>query len=280
VLLVLASITIITLDYRGDAQGLINGLKHGAHDAFSPVQGAVDDVVRPVGSFLAGAVHAGALEQQNAELREQNARLQGQSLSARSEAATLRQLEQLENLPWAAAVPQVQSIPTVVAEVVELNSSDFADTVQLNVGHDRGVDVGMPVVSGAGLVGRVTEAWSSGCTVRLVTDPSSAVGVRFGQPPGDALAQGAGDGRALVVHYILPGTSLRIGEVLTTDGLQGALYPPGIPVARVSAYSSTVSSTEESVSARPVVDLAALQYVDVMVWEPQSSGAPSPGAQS
>ncbi|HXZ61118.1 MAG TPA: rod shape-determining protein MreC, partial [Acidimicrobiales bacterium] len=158
--------------------------------------------------------------------------------------------------------------------------SDFADTVQLNVGHDRGVDVGMPVVSGAGLVGRVTEAWSSGCTVRLVTDPSFAVGVRFGQPPGDALAQGAGDGRALAVHYILPGTSLRIGEVLTTDGLQGALYPPGIPVARISAYSSTVSSTEESVSARPVVDLAALQYVDVMVWEPQSSGAPSPGAQS
>ena len=269
-LLVLASISIITLDYRGDAHGLISGMKRVAQDAFSPVQSAVDAVVRPAGSFLAGALHAGAIEQQNAELRAQNGRLRRQVLAAGSAAQTLRTLEQLQQLPWASAIPDDAQISTIAAEVVGLNRSDFAATLQLNVGRKRGVDVGMPVVGGAGLVGRVIDAWSTGCTVRLVTDASSLTGVRFGQPAGYALLQGAGDGRAPVVHYIAPGTSLQRGEVLTTSGLQGALYPPGIPVATITSYTSTPSSTEESVTADPVVDLAALQYVDVMLWEPGS----------
>ena len=267
-LLILLSITIITLDYRGEAKGTISGLKRAAHDAFSPVQSAVDAVVHPIGSFLAGATHAGAIQQQNARLRAEVGRLQRQALARGDAARTLRDLQTLEHLPWAAGVPQVDSIPDVAAEVVALNPSDFAATVQLDVGRSQGVDVGMPVVGGAGLVGMVTDAWSSGCSVRLVTDSRSAVGIRFGSPPGYGLLQGTGMNRALTVQYIAPGTPLVAGEVLTTSGLQNALFPPGIPVARVTSFSSTPSSTQESVVAQPVVDLAALQYVDVLLWEP------------
>ncbi|MHB8595169.1 MAG: rod shape-determining protein MreC [Acidimicrobiales bacterium] len=266
-MLLLASITIITLDYRGDAHGAISDMKRVAHDAFSPVQDAVGSVVRPIGSFLAGAVHAGALEQQNARLRTQVGALQRRSLARGGSESTLRALALLEHLPWAAAIPQVASIPEVAAEVVALNPSDFASTVQLNVGRRNGVDKGMPVVGGAGLVGQVVDAWSSGCTVRLVSDVRSAVGIRFGDPPGYALVQGSGIGQALAVQYIQPETALHKGEVLTTSGLQNALFPPGIPVALVTAFSSTPSSTQETVSAQPVVDFAALQFVDVLLWE-------------
>ncbi|MHB8681800.1 MAG: rod shape-determining protein MreC [Acidimicrobiales bacterium] len=269
-LLILASVTIITLDYRGDAHGAISGLKRVAHDAFAPVQSAVDAVVRPIGSFFSGAVHAGSLEQQNAKLRAEIGVLQRQALAKGADTTTLRTLQQLEHLPWAAALPQVSSIPTVAAEVVALNPSEFAATVQLDVGRARGVDVGMPVVGGAGLVGQVVDVWSSGCTVRLVTDVRSAVGARYGDPPGYALVQGDGIGRALAVQYVAPETALHTGEVLTTSGLQNALFPPGIPIARITSFSSTPSSTQESVSAQPVVDLSALQYVDVLLWEPPS----------
>ena len=47
------------LDYRGQAHGVISGAKRGAHDAFAPIQHGVDALVRPVGSFLSGAVHGG-----------------------------------------------------------------------------------------------------------------------------------------------------------------------------------------------------------------------------
>lgn len=267
-LLVLASITVITLDYRGSGGGAISWAKRVAHDAFTPVQDAVDAVVHPIGSFLAGAVHAGALEQQNAKLRTQVAALEHQSLGNASAQQTARALQALEALPWAAAVPQLTSIPKVAAEVVALNPSDFAATVQLNVGRARGVDIGMPVVGASGLVGKVVDAWSTGCTVRLITDARSSVGIRFGTPPGYALVQGSGVGRSLNVQYVQPETPMRKGEVLVTSGLQGALFPPGIPVAEVRSFASTPSSTQESITADPVVDLAALQYVDVLQWEP------------
>jgi rod shape-determining protein MreC len=267
-LLILASITIITLDYRGDAHGAISGIRRAAHDAFAPVQDAVDAVTRPIGSFLAGATHAGAIEQQNAKLRAEIGRLQRQVLARGGAASTLRTLQALEHLPWAANVPELSQVPMVAGEVVALNPSDFAATVQLDVGRNAGVDVGMPVVGSAGLVGQVIDAWSSGCTVRLVTDARSAVGVRFGAPGNYALAQGTGIGRPLAVQYITPGTALTVGEVLTTSGLQNALFPPGIPLARVRSFSSTPSSTQETVTAVPVANLGSLQYVDVLQWEP------------
>ncbi|HUY20820.1 MAG TPA: rod shape-determining protein MreC [Acidimicrobiales bacterium] len=260
-LLVVASITIITLDYRGQAHGVISWAKRGAHDAFSPVQHAVDDVVRPVGSFLSGAVHAGDLENQNAKLRRQLGALQRQALSRQALQNAVRSLDRLDALPWTGG------IPTVVAQVTALSPSDFTATVELDKGSRQGVAVGMPVVGGAGLVGQVIEVWSSGCTVRLVTDVRSSVGVRFG--PGDdlALVQGSGLGRDLAVNLVAPGVPLHTGEVLTTSGLQHAQFPPDIPVARVRSVSSTPSATQETVTAQPLADLDVLTYVDVLQWQ-------------
>src|ERR1700691_3863889 len=83
-LLILASITIITLDYRGDGHAAIHSLKNGASDAFSPVQRGVDAVTHPVGSFLAGAFNGGQLEQENAKVRSEGSQLQQQTLSERA----------------------------------------------------------------------------------------------------------------------------------------------------------------------------------------------------
>ena len=99
-LLVLASIAIITLDYRGQAHGVISGAKRGAHDAFSPLQHGVDAIARPVGSFLSGAVHGGDLEAQNAKLRREIGALQRQTLITESTRNSLRALQRLDQLPW------------------------------------------------------------------------------------------------------------------------------------------------------------------------------------
>ncbi len=258
----LASITIITLDYRGHGNTAISHVKQWAHDAFAPVQSVVDDAARPIGSFLSGSVHGAALEQQNARMRNEIGLLQRQALERQNEVNTLRALEQLDKLPWAGGIGKV------TAEVVALNPSNFAATVQLDVGTSSGVDVGMPVVGGAGLVGQVIESWSTGCTVRLITDTLSSVGVRYGHPGNYALVDGEGVARALQVQYIAPGNVLHKGEILTTSGLQDALFPSGLPVATVTSFSSTPSSQQQAVTAEPVADLTSLQYVDVLEWEP------------
>jgi len=264
-LLVLASITIITLDYRGDAHGAIASLKSAAGDAFSPVQHGVDAVTHPIGNFLAGAFNAGQLEQDNAKLRNEVGQLQRRALAEQATLNALKSLDELNHLPFTAG------IPTVAAQVVNLNPSDFAATVELNVGTAEGVDQGMPVVAGAGLVGQVIAASSTTCTVLLITDvgQGSQVGVRYGPSSTElALTQGEGIGKPLAVNDVPPGAAIHKGQILTTSGLQNATYPQLIPVARVTSVSSTPSSLQESVTAVPVADLNHLNYVDVLQWPP------------
>jgi rod shape-determining protein MreC len=262
-LAVLASITLITLDYRGDAHGSISSLKNAASDAFSPVQRGVDAVTHPIGSFLAGAVNGGQLEQENAKLRAEVGRLQQQKAAEHSVYNTNRSLEALDKLPW------IDGTPTVPAQVVNLNPSNFAATVELNVGTRAGVADGMPVVGNGGLVGQVISVSSTTSTVRLITDVASQVGVRYGPTSAAVgLVQGDGIGHPLPVTLVTPGTPLHKGEILTTSGLANADFPPLIPVARITSFSSTASSTQQAVTAVPVANLAQLDFVAVLQWPP------------
>lgn len=263
-LLILASISVITLSYRGDLRGTINSAKNAAQQAFSPVDHAVASVLRPIADVITGAFNYGSLQTQNAKLRSQLEQLQNEQASIGDLHQRMKALAQLVHLPWA----DVSSIPTVTAQVDGLNSSNFADTVQLDEGTDAGIATGMPVVAGEGLVGRVTEAWSSGCTVELITDTDSAVSIVFGSQRTQAVVAGRGHGNPLAVDYVPPNTPLAVGEVLVTSGFQGDLFPPGIPVARATKVSETASATAETVQARPLQDLASLQYVDVLQWRP------------
>jgi cell shape-determining protein MreC len=85
-----------------------------------------------------------------------------------------------------------------------------------------------------------------------------------------AVLSGQGSGKPLSADLVPSNTPLTAGEVFTTSGLQGALYPGGIPVARVVTSKSGVTASQESVTLQPLADLAHLRYVSVLLWGPAS----------
>jgi len=262
--LILLSITIITLDYRGDLRGTISGARRSATDAVAPLDRVVDDVLHPVGSFLAGAVNYGSLQEQNAKLRAELQRRNAAAGELQRLRRTTDELAALEHLPWA----DVASISTVTAEVIATNASNFEATVVLDKGTKQGLAVGMPVADGSGLVGQIVQVDSGQCTVRLITDASSVVSVTIGGSGDLATVDGAGIGRSLPVLYVSPTMHLKRGMDLVTSGQQLGTYPKGIPVARITAFHSTPSATSQTVRATPIADLGTLSYVDVLQWEP------------
>lgn len=259
-MLVLLSATFLTLDYRGDAKGWIGGLRDGARDAFAPVQGAIGDVLRPVGDVFSGAVNYGAAQKENEALQRQNAYLQG---LLHTDAAAEQQLSQLLSqlhLPFATA------IPTVVAQVIDQSPSNFDAQIEIDRGTSDGIGVGMPVVTGAGLVGTVVTAGSHTADVQLLMDPSSSVGVRFGSDE-LAVVEGQGPAAPLSLQFVQSGEPVTKGEAVTTSGLAGAAYPADVPVGTVSSVQTTAGYTKIA-SVTPYVDFANLQYVSVMQWLP------------
>ena len=221
--------------------------------------------MEPIGSFLAGSVHYGAVREQNQKLQAEIDQLRMAQASGADQAQALKQLSALLNLPY------LGNLQTVPAEVTDFGTSDFAATVDLDVGRSDGVQLGMPVVGAGGLVGQVVAVSHHTATVRLITDGQSAVGVRYGPAPGAlAVLNGTGPGKPLSADLVPTNTALTDGEIFTTSGLQGALYPPGIPVAKVQASHTGSTASQETVTLQPLADLAHLRYVTVVLWGPSS----------
>jgi rod shape-determining protein MreC len=272
-ILVLASVTIITLDARGGFHRITSGVRSVAADAFSPIRGGIDDIIEPIGSFLAGSVHYGAVRQQNQKLQAEINQLEQQKASQQDIDQQMQQLTALLDLPF------LGNLQTVPAEVTNFGSSNFAATIDISVGRNQGVQPNMPVVGSTGpagqggLVGQVVIADHNSSTVRLVTDGQSAVGVRLDSGPDAgllAVLSGQGAGKPLSADLIPANAVLANGDIFSTSGVPGASYPMGIPVAKVVAHRIGLTSSQESVSLVPLADLTQLRYVSVVLWGPST----------
>ena len=76
VALVVASLTIITIDYREGDSGPLAAMGRTARTFMAPLQEAVTNVTRPVGNFFSGVAHLPSLAQENTNLKAQVADLQ------------------------------------------------------------------------------------------------------------------------------------------------------------------------------------------------------------
>lgn len=262
-LLVLTSITLLTLDYRGTGSGVVEAVKDGARDVFAPVQDASDTIFSPVGNFVGGVLHYGDLKSENERLRQENDELRGTVLRAddvaREQEALLDQLD----------LEFVDDIPREDARVVAFSPSNFDLSVEIDKGANDGIVKGMPVVTGAGLVGRIDNVSRNRSTVQLLVDDEFSVGIRV-VPQGDTgVANGRGVGRAMETDLIDPVTELEKGQVVVTSGLQQSQFPPGIPVGKVAKATKKPNALQQDVTIEPVVDLGRLSFVTVVLWSPK-----------
>jgi rod shape-determining protein MreC len=265
-ILVLLSLTVITLDQSGRTHHLTSGIKSLATDIFSPIRSGVNSILDPIGNVLAGAVHYGSVVQENHELQLELGRLRLQDAAS---AYQVRQLAELQRLLAENRLPYLDQLPTVLAAETQIGDSNFAATINIDKGRDEGVDVGMPVVGAGGLVGQVTFAAHHAATVTLITDGSSKVGVTFGKGNAyTATLDGQGPTNALNADFVAPGTPVHRGERMFTNGLAGNDFPPGIPVGYVTAARTITGASQETVEVRPLANLDALAYVEVVQWSP------------
>lgn len=262
-LLVLTAVTLLTLDYRGAGSGAIGAVKDGVRDAFAPVQRVSDRIFAPVGDFVGGILHYGDIEAENERLRQEIADIRGDLYRAddadRERRALLDQLD----------LPLPEDIPRVDARVVSTSPSNFAFTVEIDKGTSSGVAIGMPVVTGAGLVGRVTEASRNRSVVQLLTDKKFSVGIRIGETGDVGVANGTGSLSRLTVDLVDPSTEVPEGEILVTSGLQQSQFPPGYPVGRVVDREVRPNALQQDVTIEPVVDLERLTFLTVLQWTPR-----------
>jgi rod shape-determining protein MreC len=273
-LLVLTAITLVTLDARGF--GPVQSARSAAATVISPFRGAVDWVTTPVRSAWSGLWNYRSLEEENAQLRAELDELRGQEFRETTAREWLAQVYTQADLTFAG------DMPSVLGRVVSGPTSNFEETVTIDKGSSDGIEVGMPAVTGAGLVGRVDRVTANESVIQLLTDPRMSVGVRLVPSGAPGLVEGRGRGASpeLVVSGSLV---LPEGAYLETSGLDRSLYPPDIPLGTVQAITGAQPEGDDAtdpdsglpeldavVNQRITVDLAAdldrLTFVTVLLW--------------
>lgn len=244
--------------------GVVSGLRSTANAVVTPFAWAVNAIARPVGHLVAGSVNYSDVVAQNQRLRYQLGRAQQSATEAWALERQLAQISAEQHLSF------VGALGTVMAQVVTESPTSFAATVDISKGRDDGVLAGMPVVANGGLVGVVVATTPHGATVRLISDVKSQVGVTWGSGGASLVVSGRGVNNGLGATSVALSTSLKPGTVLSTDGLAGGLFPPGLPVATVAAVTLTPGAATYDVTLRPTADLRDLAYVDVVLWEPST----------
>jgi rod shape-determining protein MreC len=260
--LVLAALTLVTVDARSNGSGALSTVRSKVSDAFAPLQRGAHAALQPIGNFLTGAIDYGSLRQENQRLREEVAALQSQSVQAAADESSAEQVLAEQDLPF------VGQIPTVTVNVIDNGSSNFEDTVTVGKGTTSGLAPGEPVVAAGGLVGSVQSVSAHTAVVVLLTDPSFAVGVRL-QGTNIGTAQGVGRGDPLKVTVdttSLPPPKMKVGAPVVTSGLNGESFPPNLPVGRVVSASTTPGEAEPTITIKPFVDVAQLSYLQVLLW--------------
>ena len=260
VLLVLTSITAITLDYRDQGAGALEGVRQGARDVVAPLQSAAARALAPVGDFFGGITRYGSLEKENNRLRRELEQARGEMLAAEGALRERRALLELQRLDFA------QTIPAVVSRVISDAPTNFQSTVVIDRGSDQRVAVGMPVVTGAGLVGRILEVSRSRATVQLLTDRASNVGVRLTGSGEVGVAVGTGTREPLKVEFVSTTAKVSEGEAVVTSGLQQSAFPAEIPVGTVRSAHAGPGEVQQEIRVDPAVDLHRLEFVRVLLW--------------
>lgn len=249
-----ASLTIITVDYRAQEQGPLAALGRAALGIVAPVQEAVAGIFRPVGAFFSTLANLGKLKAENTRLRAQLERISGEQAQLQDllrENANLRQLNDLR---------KHLDFSTRGASVVGESVSNFEWAVIVDRGSSDGVRIDMPVIASEGLVGRVVKVSASSAKVRLIVDPRSRVAVRLTSGEQGVLV-GRRAGQDLRLDLVDPETTVRAAESVTTSGFEGAVFPPGIPVGVVSEVVPSEVDLSKHVLVRPLVDFSRLDHV-------------------
>ena len=141
--------------------------------------------------------------------------------------------------------------------------------ITIDKGSDQGVRDDQPVVSGAGLVGRVSDVAPDAARVTLITDHTSGVSAQLVPDGANGLVKATvGNPNDLILDFVQKGRAVRKGATVVTSGWRSSrlesLFPRGIPIGRVSRVDSDERELYQRVHLRPFADLRELDVVEVL----------------
>ena len=240
-----------------------NGVRGAALDVTAPVTGALREVVATTEGVFTGAGNYWDAANQNAKLKRDRTAMLRRMVEARGIFQENQQLKATLQLR------ERERITIATGRIVGSSFNSPRRFAILSTGSNDGVQIGMPVRSPDGLVGRIVDVGALASRVLLVSDRANIVPARLLRGGIPVIAQGRGDGTLDVRPLEVGRNPFKRGDIIITSGT-GGLYPPLVPIARV------IRLNDDAAIALPLADPANTSFAIVEPpFEPAAVAAES-----
>jgi rod shape-determining protein MreC len=262
-LLVLSSFALLTATY-GQQSG---GLQRGVSAVFGPLQEGADRALKPARDLINWFDETFDARGENDRLKSELQEFRSKAVAGEAAVQENAQLRKLFELDRSGAIPS--GYDPVTGRVISRSPTIWYSTVTVDKGTSAGVKVDDPVVNGDGLVGRVSSATRGTAQVTLITDPSSAVSGKV--VPGGVqgmIEPEVGNPDDLVLDFLDTSKMVHQGQDVVTAGWRSegfaSIFPPNIPVGRVTDASIVEQQASQQVHLRPFADMRSLDFLQVL----------------
>jgi len=273
-LLVVVSLILLTA-YFGESPGSpLHSVQRGVVTVLSPIQEGASRALKPVRDLFGWFGDTARAKKERDQLKAQRDRLLEEVAGYR---AALLENRQLYNLLQVDDNGLQDYEKRTVRIIGRPPNNLVSDRLQVNAGSGDGVHVGDAVLADGGLVGHVSTVTSGVSFVTLITDPSSTVAVKVLDDAGDfgLLKPSVGDPLDLLAQLLPRRARIRLNDIVVTAGFRtsrlDSLYPPNVPVGRVTKADPEELQSQQQVHVSPIADLRHVDFVQILIG-PTASG--------
>lgn len=220
-------------------------------------------VVASVQSALSWLPNPYALETENHALRQLNKDLSIQFMQLRDAGLKVEKLQAM--LEFKEASPLMLRS----AEVIGKTTIQMRSFATLNVGEKDGVQVGMPVITEQGLVGRIIGTNEGYSVVQLLPNRDTRVAAKTTQGRNDGLVSWDGSS-SLFLRNVPSVQPQKLGDTVVTSNYS-SLYPENIVIGTITQIEPEGGSLFYKITVQPAVNFATLEEAFVVLYSPDQS---------
>jgi rod shape-determining protein MreC len=222
---------------------------------FSEVQRGVTTGLSGVRRVWGAYVGLRQTQTENEELKRQLAEAQIALQAQRALADRAHGLEKLLELK------DRVTLQTTAAEIIGAAASLEFRTVTIDKGTRDGLRPDMPIISPAGVVGRVVIPSARSAKVQLLVDRNAAAGALIERSRAQGVVVGIGEDR-LRLENVSEAADIVVGDTIVTSGIEG-IYPKGFVIGRVDVVEKS-GPAYKRITVKPAVDFSSLEEVLVV----------------
>ncbi len=270
VTLVVACLVLISSHFSEGEDGPLHTAQSGVGAVLGPLQEGANRALKPVRDLVNWVEETFDAKGRNEQLREENQELRAELTNTQEQLREGRERGRIAELAGAEALAAYSAVE---ARVIGRSPTSWNQTLAIDKGTSAGVEVDDAVVTGDGLIGRVSSTTGGSARVTLLTDQDSNVTAKVlkGGIQGIVSAE-VGDPNDLIFELIQSEEQIPSGAELVTSGFAEdklrSRFPAGIPIGEAREAREGQQELRQQVSVEPFADLAKIEFVSVLTGGP------------